>query len=170
MPPLRALAAGAVLVLCTGCAMASQPGAPVVPPVAAPITVPCTETAATPSAARPPVLAGTTSAWFGQGDLWVGVPDHPAIVQGDSLVLKFPWVTLADGAPTSALGPPTVTATRSDAPGDAAGQIGGFAHAFGTGGLSFWPATVAFPAPGCWTVTGALGAAVLQFIVAVERP
>jgi hypothetical protein len=169
MPPFRALAAAAVLVLSTACTIGSEGTEPVMlPPTTASVTVHCTETSATPLDGRPAVLADTTSSWFGQGDLWVGLPDYPAVEQGDSLALKFPWVTLADGATTSALGPPTVTGTRSDAPGDATGQLGGAARAFGTGDLSFWPATVAFPAPGCWTVTGVLGDAVLQFVVQVQ--
>jgi hypothetical protein len=171
MPPLRALAVGAVLLLCTACTIGSEGNEPIAPPpAAARVTVHCAETSATPLDGRPAVLADTTSAWFGQSDLWVGLPDYPAVEQGDSLALKVPWVTLADGATTSALGPPTVTATRSDAPGDATGQLGGAARAFGTGDLSFWPATVTFPAPGCWTVTGVLGATVLQFVVKVQGP
>lgn len=175
MASSRALAAIVMLLVpvivgSTGCALGSRTSAPVTPPAAPTATVRCTETTATPPDGRPAVIAETTRAWFGQGDLWVGLPDYPAITQGDSLVLRFPWVTVANGIPTSELGPPSVTASRSDAPGDATGQVGGFTRAFGTGELTFWPATMAFPAPGCWTVTGTLGATSVQFVVRVDRP
>jgi hypothetical protein len=156
-----------VLALCGGCSTAGEPAEQLPPATAA---APCAETAATPPAARPPALAATTSAWFGQGDLWVGLPDYPPAAQGDALVLKFPVVTLVDGLPTASLGAPTVTAVRTDAAGEAPGQVGGFAQAFGTADLSFWPASVAFPAPGCWTITGLLAAESVQFTVSVEEP
>jgi hypothetical protein len=165
MPPFRALAAAAVLTLC-GCAPAEEPP----PPAVATIAAPCAETVATPTASRPPALAATTSAWYGQDDLWVGLPDYPPVVQGSALVLKFPVVTLARGVPTSERGAPVVTAVRADAAGEAPGQVGGFARAYGTDDLSFWPASVPFPEPGCWTVTGLLGTASVQFTVSVERP
>jgi hypothetical protein len=41
---------------------------------------------------------------------------------------------------------------------------------YGTDDLSFWPASVSFPEPGCWTVTVLLGTASVQFTVSVERP
>jgi hypothetical protein len=170
MPPLRAVCVAAALLMATGCTMAGESAVPIAPPAAASITVRCTETPATAPDGRPAVLANSTSAWFGQGDLWVGLPDYPALVQGDTLVLRFPWVTLANGVATSALGSPAVSAHRSDGPGDAVGQVSASSRAFGTGELSFWPATVAFPSPGCWTVTGAFGATVVQFVVEVRRP
>jgi hypothetical protein len=131
---------------------------------------PCAETVATPPASRPPALTATTSDWFGQGDLWMGLPDNPPTAQGDALVLKFPVVTLVEGMPTASLGAPDVTAVRADAEGEAPGQVGRFAQAFGTADLSFWPASVAFPSPGCWTVTGLLAAEAVQFTVSVEAP
>jgi hypothetical protein len=167
MPPFRALAAAAVLMFSGGCSMAAEE--PPEPPPAVAVAAPCVETVPTPAPARPPALH-TTSAWFGQGDLWVGLPDYPPVPQGGALVLKFPVVTLADGEPTSERGAPVVTAVRADAAGEAPGQVGGFARAFGTEDLSFWPASVAFPEPGCWTVTGLLGAASVQFTVSVEEP
>jgi hypothetical protein len=169
MPPLRTLAAaaGTVLILCGGCSTAEDAQAP---PTAPPVTVPCTETTATPVAERPPALADTTSSWFGRGDLWVGLPDYPPVPQGSTLVLRFPVVTLAAGEPTDTRGAPIVTAERTDADGEAPGQIGTFAHAFGTNDLSFWPASVAFPDPGCWQVTALLGTASVPFTVAVEQP
>jgi hypothetical protein len=155
-----------VLAFCGGCSTAGERAE--LPP--ATVAAPCAETAATPPAARPAALASTTSGWFGQGDLWVGIPDYPPAAQGDALVLKFPVVTLVDGVPTASRGAPTVTAVRADSAGEAPGQVGGFAQAFGTAGLSFWPASVAFPAPGCWTVTGLLAAESVQFTVLVEEP
>jgi hypothetical protein len=167
MPPFRAVAAAALLLLCGGCSTAGEPPAP--PPTVS-VAAPCAETVATPTAARPGALAHTTSAWFGQGDLWMGLPDYPPIAQGGTLVLRFPVVTLTNGVPTSERGAPVVTAERTDAEGEAPGQIGGFSRAFGTDDLSFWPASVAFPDPGCWLVTGLLGAASVQFTVSVEEP
>jgi hypothetical protein len=155
------------MTLCGGCSLAEEAA---VPPTVTTVAVPCRETKATPIAERPPVLAETTSSWFGRGDLWVGLPDYAPIVQGGTLVLRFPVVTLAQGQPTDTRGAPIVTAARTDAAGEAPGQVGTYSRAYGTGNLSFWPASVAFPDPGCWEVTGLLGPASVQFTVAVERP
>jgi hypothetical protein len=166
MPPFRTLAVAAVLALLGGCSAAEERIE--LPP--ATVAAPCAETVATPPAARPAALAATTSNWYGQGDLWVALPDYPPIPQGGALVLKFPVVTLVDGVPTASRGAPAVTAVRADAAGEAPGQVGGFAQAFGTTGLSFWPASVALPSPGCWTINGVLAAELVQFTVSVEEP
>jgi hypothetical protein len=100
----------------------------------------------------------------------VALPDYPPVPQGDALVLKFPMVTLVDGVPTTSRGAPAVTAVRADAAGAVPGQVGGFAQAFGTDDLSFWPASMAFPSPGCWTVTALLAAESVQFTMSVEEP
>jgi hypothetical protein len=155
-----------VLALSGGCSTAAEPAE--LPPVAVPIR--CAESVATPPTARPAALADSTSNWFGQGDIWVGLPDYPPTPQGDALVLKFPVVTLVEGVPTASRGAPVVTAVRADAAGVAPGQVGGSTHAFGTADLTFWPASVAFPSPGCWTVTGRLAAESVQFTVSVEEP
>lgn len=170
MPPLRAVAVAAALLVAAGCTTAGDPPAPAAPPAAATITVRCTETSATAPEGRPAVLARSTSAWFGQGDLWVGLPEYPAVPQGDALVLRFPWVTLAGGVPTAALGSPAVSARRSDGTGDTVGQVSAASRAFGISELTFWPASLTFPAPGCWTVTGTFGATVVQFVVDVAGP
>ena len=167
MRPFRALPAAAALMLCGGCSTADEATEP---PPAVSIAAPCTETVATPATARPPALAESTSPWFGQGDLWVGLPDYPPTAQGEALVLRFPVVTLAGGVPTSQRGAPVVTASRTDAEGEAPGQVGEFSPTFGTHDLAFWPVSVAFPEPGCWEVTGTLGAASVQFTVSVEAP
>jgi hypothetical protein len=166
MPPFRALAVAAVLALVGGC---STPGERSELP-AATVAAPCAETVATPPAARPAALAATTSNWYGEGDIWVALPDYPPTQQGEALVLKFPLVTLVGGVPTASHGAPVVTAVRVDAQGEAPGQVGGFAQAFGTTDLSFWPASVALPSPGCWTITGLLAAESVQFTVSVEEP
>jgi hypothetical protein len=166
MPRFRALTAAAVLALCGGCSVAGEPAD--LP--AAAVAAPCAETAPTPPTERPPALGTNTSNWYGQGDLWVAIPDYPPVPQGDALVLKFPVVTLVDGAPTASRGAPAVTAVRADATGQAPGQVSAFAQAFGTTDLSFWPASVAFPSPGCWTVTGLLAAESVQFTLSVEEP
>jgi hypothetical protein len=167
MPPFRALATAATVLTLCGCAPAEEP--PPAPP-AATVAAPCVETAPTPTASRPPVLAETTILWYGQDDLWVGLPDYPPVAQGGALMLKFPVVTLARGVPTAERGAPVVTAARADAAGEAPGQVGGFDRVYGTDDLSFWPASVSFPEPGCWTVTVLLGTASVQFTVSVERP
>jgi hypothetical protein len=166
MPVMRAWGAAVTLLLCGACAGAEPPPAP----EAAAAPAHCAETAATPTTERPPVLASSTSAWFGQEDLWVALPDYPPAAQGDALVLRFPVVTLARGEPTSERGAPVVTAERVDAAGEAPGQAGEFSRAFGTGELSFWPVSLAFPDPGCWAVTGTLGTSSLRFTVAVDEP
>jgi hypothetical protein len=167
MPSMRVLAAAAALLLCGGCGAAEEPAAV---PEAARAPAQCAETTASPTAERPPALASSTSGWFGEDELWVGLPDYPPATQGDALVLRFPVVTLDDGEPTGERGAPVVTAERVDAAGEAPGQVGGFSHAYGTDGLAFWPASVVFPDPGCWAVTSLLGTASLQFTVAVAAP
>jgi hypothetical protein len=169
MPPFRTLAAAAILTFCGGCSMAAEPSESPQPP-AITVAAPCAESVATPTADRPTALAQTSSPWFGQGDLWVSLPDYPPTVQGETLMLRFPVVTLDGGVPTSERGAPVVAASRTDAQGEAPGQIGTFARAFGTDDLSFWPASVAFPDPGCWQVTGLMGAESVQFMVSVEEP
>ncbi|OLT14858.1 hypothetical protein BJF78_16975 [Pseudonocardia sp. CNS-139] len=180
MPSLRALTvplglplAAAVLAAVSGCGISrlAEPSPGVPPPAPVPaVTVRCTETTPTAPADRPEVLALTSSPWFGVSDLWAGLPDQPAVAQDGALVLRFPWVTLADDEPTGELGPPTVVATRTDAPGEASAQVGAYAQAFGISGLAFWPAAVTFPAPGCWTVTGTFGSTAVAFAVRVDEP
>jgi hypothetical protein len=166
MRSFRALTAAAVLTLCGGCSVA---GGPAELPAAA-VAAPCAETAPTPPPERPPALAANTSNWYGQGDLWVALPDYPPVPQGDALVLKFPMVTLVDGLPTASRGVRPYGGDGGCAAGEAPGQVSGFAQAFGTTDLSFWPASVAFPSPGCWTVTGLLAAESVQFTLSVEEP
>jgi hypothetical protein len=130
----------------------------------------CTETAATPAAGRPDMLATTTGSWYGATDLWVGLPEHPATVEGDALVLKFPWVTLDGDEPTSELGAPQVSASSTDTPAPIPATFADYARTFGTGDLAFWPATIKFPSAGCWTVTGQLAETTVQFTVEVAAP
>lgn len=167
MAPVRALAAATALLLLTGCSVAGRAADL---PTAAVAVAPCVETTANPAAARPPVLAGTTSLWFGRDDLWVGLADYPPAVEGSALVLKFPWVTLVKNAPTDTLGAPAVSATRNDAPGEAEVVLGGYTRSFGTGDLAFWPSSVRFPDPGCWTVSGRLADTDVEFVVGVTAP
>lgn len=163
-----ALAAVAGLVLlCCGCSTA-EPATLQTATAAAPMN--CAETAATPAGERPPLLAGTTGSWFGASDLWVGLPDHPAAVTGEAIVLKFPWVTLNPDQPTSELGVPLVGATKPGVVTPVPASFGTYTQSYGTGGLAFWPATIEFPEEGCWTVTGSLGATTVQFVVKVTAP
>jgi hypothetical protein len=169
MPPFRALAAAAaagVLFLLAGCTIAEE--ATTRRAAAVSVQPPCEETRPTPGAQRPPVLADRTSAWYGQGDLWVQLPDYAPEQHGDALMLKFPMVTLEDGVPTVARGAPVVSATSSDADGMTPGVVNFYTQTYGTGNLAFWPVSVAFPAPGCWTVTGRLGESTVLFTVDVE--
>jgi hypothetical protein len=161
-----AMVAG-LLLLCCGCATA-EPAT--LAPVGTPAPANCAETEATPASARPEVLATSTNLWFGADDLWVGLPDHAPTAQGDELVLKFPWVTLERGDPTSEMGPPQVSATRTGVATPVPASIGAYSETYGTGKLSFWPATIEFPGAGCWTVTGALGTTTVQFVVRVTAP
>ncbi|WP_214405481.1 hypothetical protein [Pseudonocardia lacus] len=161
-----AAVAGFVL-LCCGCSTV-EPAALETAAAAAPMN--CAETPATPAGSRPALLAATTGLWFGASDLWVGLPDHPAAVEGETIVVKFPWVTLQTDAPTSALGAPLVTASKPDTVTPVQASFGSYTQSFGTGGLAFWPATIEFPSPGCWTVTGNLGATTVEFVVKVTAP
>ncbi|MCO1661071.1 hypothetical protein [Pseudonocardia humida] len=163
-----ALAAVAGLVLlCCGCST-SQPEALQTAAAAAPMN--CTETVATPAGSRPALLATSTGSWFGAADLWVGLPDHPAATQDESIVLKFPWVTLQGDEPTSALGVPQVSAIRPGLMTPVPASFGPYSQSYGTGGLAFWPATIEFPSPGCWTVSGSLGPTTVEFVVRVSPP
>jgi hypothetical protein len=167
MSPFRALAtAAAAGLLLAGCSIAEEHTARL---ATVPVETRCVATEATSADARPPALT-LVRPWFGGGDLWVALPDYPARAEGDTLVLRFPLVTLENGTPTGALGPPVVTATRRDAPGDAAVQVDEFTRAFGTGELVFWPASVAFPEAGCWTVAGSLGDRRVEFVVDIAEP
>jgi hypothetical protein len=156
-----------LLLMCCGCATA-EPAT--VAPVGAPPAANCIETEATPASARPAVLATSTNLWFGTDDLWVGLPDHAPAVQGDKLVLKFPWVTLRGDDPTPDMGLPQVSATRAGAATPVPASFGVYSQTYGSGKLSFWPATIEFPEAGCWTVTGALGDTTVQFVVKVTGP
>jgi hypothetical protein len=166
MKSVRTLVSAVVALLVVGCA--SEQAATLPPPVAGPVT--CSVTAATPAASRPPALAETTGSWYGSDDLWVGLPDHAATSQNGALVLKFPWVTLDGGVPSADRGTPQVSAMRTDSPAPVPASWGEIAQSFGTGGMAFWPATIEFPAPGCWMITGRLEATTVQFIVDVKAP
>ena len=169
MKSVRLVAVAVAGLLLTACGTGAEQ-AVMAAPAATAVAPPCTETTATPAAGRPAVLASTTGSWFGAADLWVGLPDHPATVQGDALVLKFPWVTLDDDQPTAELGPPEVSAARAGAPAPVPAAIAEYSRTFGTGDLAFWPAMIEFPAPGCWTVTGRLAGTTVEFVVDVTAP
>jgi hypothetical protein len=166
MKSVRVLVTAAVALLVVGCG--SEQAATLPAPIVGPVS--CTETPATPAASRPPALAATSGAWYGSDDLWVGLPNYAATVQNGGLVLKFPWVTLDGDAPSADRGTPQVSAMRTDSPTPVQASWGDVAQSFGTSGLIFWPATMEFPAPGCWIVTGRLDATTVQFIVDVKGP
>lgn len=166
MRAVRAIAGIGLVLLLGGCGAVQQATAEA-PVVAKPV---CSPTAATPASARPKVLAGSTGSWYGSADLWVGLPDHPATVNGNMIELKFPWVTLDQDTPSQALGAPEVSAARTNPSTPVAATFSGYARAFGTGNLAFWPATIDFPAPGCWTVTGRMKSTTVQFVIEVKSP
>lgn len=167
MRTLRAIAGVGALLLLTGCGTAGQVAAAAPIGAAEPV---CAKTAATPAGQRPAVLAGTTGSWYGAGDLWVGLPDRPAGTDGEAIELRSPWVTLDRDKPSQDMGLPEVSATRTDGPGPVPATFAGYARAFGTGDLAFWPSTIEFPEAGCWTVTGHLKATTVQFTVDVKAP
>lgn len=156
-----------LVLLCSGCSTV-EPVALATAEAAAPAA--CTESVATPAGDRPAALATSTLGWFGASDLWVGLPDHRGTAQGEAVVLKFPWVTLQADKPTSALGAPQVTATKAGVVTPVAAGFGTYSQSYGTGSLAFWPATIEFPSPGCWTVTGVLGATTVEFVLKVAVP
>lgn len=171
MALIRALASATALLVLTGCTVAARSTAPP-PTTAASAAAPCIETTAIPAHERPPVLADTTLLWYGRANLWVAMADYPPKMDGSTMVLRFPWVTLEQRSPTPTpeLGAPTVSARRTDAPGEAGGVVGEYTQTFGSGDLSFWPSSVGFPAAGCWTVSGRTGDTVVEFVVDVEAP
>lgn len=156
-----------LLLLCCGCSTI-EPVALTTAGASAPAT--CTESVATPAGSRPPSLATSTLKWYGAADLWVGLPDHRGTARGEAVVLKFPWVTLQGDKPTSALGSPQVTATKTGVATPVAAGFGAYSQSYGTGSLAFWPATIEFPSPGCWTVTGVHGATTVEFVLKVAAP
>jgi hypothetical protein len=167
MRVLRAIVGLGAVLLLAGCGTAESQAAEAPLAAAKPA---CAKTAATPLNQRPAVLSGTTGSWYGSGDLWVGLPDRPAGGSGQTVELKFPWVTLAGDKPSRDLGLPEVTAVQAGATDSIAATFSDYARAYGTTDLAFWPSTLAFPQPGCWTVTGKLKATTVQFTVEVKAP
>lgn len=167
----RLLAVTVGLTVLAGCSVATDASGPVAVSTA---SAPCEETDPSSPSELPAVFDGLTTSWFGQNDLWVGLPDYEPVTQDGALVLRFPWVTLAEpsdnneeGAPSDAGGPPAVVATNIDDAAVVTGEVDDYATAFGTGGLAFWPAAVSFPNEGCWTVTGTYGNTTVAFSVDV---
>jgi len=164
----RLLAVTIGLTVLAGCSVATDASGPASVSAA---SAPCVETDPSSPSGLPAVFEGLTTSWFGQNDLWVGLPDYEPIAQNGALVLRFPWVTLAEGTPSKSGGPPAVVANNTDDAGGVTGEVGDYATAYGTGGLAFWPAEVSFPNEGCWTVTGTYGDTTVAFSVdvAAER-
>jgi hypothetical protein len=167
MRVLRAIVGVSAVLFLAGCGSAAPQAAAAPLGAAKPA---CTKTAATPGNQRPAVLASTTGSWYGSGDLWVGLPDRAAGASGGTVELKFPWVTLNGDKPSQDMGLPEVSAAQTGTSAAVKATFSDYARAFGTGDLAFWPSTLEFPEPGCWTVTGRLKSTTVQFVVDVKAP
>jgi hypothetical protein len=86
-------------------------------------------------------------------------PKGPGFVDRDgALGIKFPWWRLAPGSLV-------VGGRRLDR--EAAPARAYMNHGYGEQG--FLPTYLVFPTPGCWEITGRLGAQSLTFVVLVEK-
>ncbi len=86
-------------------------------------------------------------------------PDGPGQVLGDgSLSIKFQWHRSAPGSLS-------VEGRRVDAPAPPLRST----VASGHGNVGVQPTTLIFPAPGCWEITGRLGARSLTFVTEVVK-
>jgi hypothetical protein len=108
----------------------------------------------------PPGEAGSDR-HHGNGKLWTvlwpnGIvrPDPSWVRPDGSIQVKFPWWRGVEG-------PLTISGRRADRGiGRASATI---PHGYGT--IGFQASTIRFPAPGCWSITGRVGATKLTFVV-----
>jgi hypothetical protein len=132
-------------------------------PSGCPVTAP---TAIAPSGNSPGDFFGHGSA-YGNGSLWVGglgdggvIVARPEFVAADGSVhWKFGWWRGASGALR-------ITGRRLDAP--APPPRAEVPDGYGDSG--FQATGMYFPTPGCWEVTGTVGAASLTFVTYVVKP
>ncbi len=129
----------------------------------------CPVTAPLSRSALPTVLERASGRWYGDDFLWVALPDYPATRRADGFFLKYPWVILHDGAPTSQAGPPQVVARRIDGTGHSTATSAGYASS-AEPPYRFWPSGLSLSAPGCWEVTGSIHNSTLRFTLYVPPP
>jgi hypothetical protein len=103
------------------------------------------------------------STWYGEGPLWVDLAGfYDAAQVGDTVVARHAWWTVdAAGEATLETGPPTVTATRIDGPGEKVATVRRHADP----PPSYWPTRLTFPDVSCWLVTGELDGTVVRVVV-----
>jgi hypothetical protein len=132
-------------------------------PSGCPVTVP---TAVTPSANAPGDFFGARSA-YGNGALWVGGLGDAGVIVGRSefdepdgaVYRKFGWWRGVEGTLR-------ITGRRLDGPAPPARS----SVPDGYGSSGFQASGVYFTTPGCWEVTGTVGAASLTFVTLVVKP
>lgn len=144
-------------------AMPAPTSAPL-PPPPCPVTLPT-------SGAPPNVPAPPEPMHYGNGALWtvlrpqglvVFAPGGPGFVLPDgSLGMKGPWIP---GVP----GTLAVEGRRLDGPAPPA-RAAKIVEAIDQNGVRFFPTYLIFPTPGCWQVTGRVGAASLTFVTLVVK-
>lgn len=158
-----ALAAGAKPTTSAGAEPTSAP-LPRPAALACPVTLPTTSV---PPGVPPP----PEPSYYGNGALWtapwpqgriVFEPGGPGFVLPDgSLGMKWPWIPFVPGDLT-------VTGHRLD---EAAPPLRSEHDGLATtqDGQQFFPTYLIFPTPGCWQVTGRVGAASLTFVALVVK-
>ena len=170
---MRALVFTAI-VLMSGCA--SSTGVTLNSPTPSMITGPCPVTTPPPVARTPPPPAGTGPNpglvfTAGPGSFLWGNDALVAILPNDGVIhpsdpsrglpggVKFPWWRIAPGSSGSL----SIATRRLDAVTvpQSADVPGGY------GDTGFQVSGLNFPSPGCWQVTGTIGAASLTFVVSV---
>ena len=101
--------------------------------------------------------------WYGEGPLWVDLAGfYDAGQVGDTVVARHAWWTFdAAGEATLGSGPPKVTATRLDGPGQKVATVRRRADP----ALPYWPTRLTYPDVSCWLVTGELDGTVVRVVV-----
>jgi hypothetical protein len=101
--------------------------------------------------------------WYGDDRLWVDLAAFASPSQvGHSVRVAHAWWTVdASGDATLEGGPPTVRATRLDAPGRRVATVSGHSD----DSLAWWPATLIVPVQSCWLVTGERHGTVVRVVV-----
>lgn len=127
----------------------------------------CPVTTPTSPEEVPQVLRrASTSAWYGEDDLWVSLPSLPVTSGRDGTYpIKYGSFTLRNGDFTPRYGPPDTQARRLDGRATVDAGFGGYAY---TEEARFWPTGIEFPSPGCWVMTASLKDTEVRFIVRVQ--
>lgn len=166
MRPLRPLLLGAMLATTmAGCASTNPTAQPAGPCVITPPTAQRTVPPPQPSGPNAGMIfrPGSREFLYGNDALLVSLPNdgilHPSDAQrGLSGGVKFAWWRVVPGNLA-------IATKRLDGstPPRAADVSGGY------GDIGFQPTGVHFDAPGCWQITGTLGAQTLVFVVMVAE-